>query len=91
MIVQVPQRVGFELKGQRDERQDPADDMVVCVFCKGFDFRYEWGGSLRVLGGGMSERLAFEVVMLPSTYGFSGSSGQTSMLSGTPPSLFQIP
>jgi hypothetical protein len=64
VIVQLPQRVGLELKGQRDERQDPADDMVVCVFSKGFDFRYERGGSFRVLGGGMSERLALEVIML---------------------------
>jgi hypothetical protein len=55
VIVQLPQRVGLELKGQRDERQDPANNMVVCVFSKGFDFGYEWGGSFRVLGGGMSE------------------------------------
>jgi hypothetical protein len=99
VIVQLPQRVGLELKGQRDERQDPADDMVVCVFCKGFDFGYEGGGSLGMLRGGMSERLALEVVMLvvtqmvsmPLACGFSGSDRQTSILSGTPPSLFQIP
>jgi hypothetical protein len=52
-----------------------------------------------MLRGGMSERLALEVVMLvvtqmvsmPLACGFSGSDRQTSILSGTPPSLFQIP
>lgn len=62
--MKVPERIRLQFEDERDEREDPADDALVRVLGKVFDFvevRLKGG---RVLGDRLVEGGRLEVVVL---------------------------
>ena len=92
LLVQIPKIVFWQFEGQGDQLENAIHYVVICVLGKGLDLMQQGLYFCRMLRTRLEGR-AFQIVVLVKVRGTHRLrvANLTSMLSGTPPSRFQIP